>query len=70
MRLKTRLYQALIGLVQATGFAGGLDYRAGNRSACIEMGAKMCYIINKYSQLQALFCGPAGACLLLDGGRL
>ena len=25
MRLKTRLYQALIGLVQATGFAGGLD---------------------------------------------
>ncbi len=30
----------------------------------------MCYIINKYSQLQALFCGPAGACLLLDGGRL
>ena len=25
MRLKTRLYYALIGPVQATGFAGGLD---------------------------------------------
>lgn len=30
----------------------------------------MCYITNKYSQLQALFCGPDGVCLLLDGGRL
>lgn len=30
----------------------------------------MCYITNKYSQLQALFCGPDGARLLLDGGRL
>ena len=27
MRLKARLYHALIGLTQATGFAGGLDFR-------------------------------------------
>ena len=28
MRLKARLYYALIGLTQATGFAGGLDFLA------------------------------------------
>ena len=32
MRLKARLYYALIGLTQATGFAGGLDYVRDTRT--------------------------------------
>ena len=30
MRLEARLSYALIGLVQATGYAGGLDCKKGN----------------------------------------
>jgi len=38
MRLEARLSYALIGLVQATGYAGGLDYlfsgSSGNFASC------------------------------------
>ena len=42
MRLEARLSYALIGLVQATGYAGGLDFQPGGRQIPLAMrGGKL-----------------------------
>ena len=57
MRLKTRLYYALIGPVQATGFAGGLD--CGEKCDRIDRKGKLEFVGQLNRTPSGVFVGNA-----------